>query len=120
MDDRGRLDRREPGSSGAMIVRSWSARLAPANVPRYLEHLDHSVKPALEKLPGFLGAEVLERRVEAGERETVEVVVQTRWQSLDAIRAFAGSDIATAVVEPAAAALFDDYDRRVLHYEVIG
>jgi heme-degrading monooxygenase HmoA len=103
-----------------MIVRSWSARLAPENVSSYLEHLDRSVKPALAGLPGFLGAMVLQRRVDGRERETREVVVQTRWQSLDAIHAFAGDDISAAVVEPAAAALFDEYDRRVLHYDVIG
>ena len=101
-----------------MIVRSWSARLAPAKLTDYLAHLDRSVKPALAALPGFLGATVLERRLDGG--SSSEVVVQTRWDSLDSVRAFAGDDIGSAVVEPAAAALFTDYDRRVLHYEVIG
>jgi heme-degrading monooxygenase HmoA len=102
-----------------MIVRSWSARLDAANLPAYLGHLDRSVKPALAALPGFFGATILERRIDGGGSSS-EVVVQTRWESLDAIRAFAGEDIGSAVVEPAAAALFTDYDRRVLHYEVIG
>jgi heme-degrading monooxygenase HmoA len=102
-----------------MIVRTWSARLRAANIARYLEHLNRSVKPALAALPGFLGTTVLERRLD-GDGDRREVVVQTRWESFDAIRAFAGDDISAAVVEPAAAALFDDYDRRVLHYEVIG
>jgi heme-degrading monooxygenase HmoA len=103
-----------------MIVRSWSARLDSSNIARYLEHLERSVKPALGSLPGFIDAMVLERRVEGGSANMREVVVQTRWQSLEAIHAFAGDDIARAVVEPAAAALFADYDRRVEHYEVIG
>lgn len=103
-----------------MIVRSWSARLVSENVTRYLEHLDHSVKPTLAALPGFVGVMVLERRIDQGTSPVSEVLVQTRWESLDAVRAFAGSDLSGAVVEPAAAALFTDYDRRVLHYEVIG
>jgi heme-degrading monooxygenase HmoA len=119
MDHRRRFQRDDPRAS-RMIVRSWSARLDARNVARYLEHLDHSVKPALAALPGFLGAAVLERRLDGSSQAVSEVVVQTRWQSLDAIRAFAGDDISAAVVEPAAAALFSDYDRRVLHYQVIG
>jgi heme-degrading monooxygenase HmoA len=103
-----------------MIVRSWSARLASQNVSRYLAHLDRSVKPGLATLSGFIGLTVLERIVEEGASPASEVVVQTRWESLDAVRAFAGDDISAAVVEPGAAALFRDYDRRVLHYKVIG
>lgn len=101
-----------------MIVRSWSARIDGSKVSQYLTHLDHSVKPALAALSGFLGTTVLERRL--GNSTLREVVVQTRWESLDAIHAFAGDDISVAVVEPAAAALFADYDRHVLHYDVIG
>jgi heme-degrading monooxygenase HmoA len=100
-----------------MIVRSWGARLASSNLPSYLGHLDRSVKPALAKLPGYLGTTVLARRLES---ESSEVVVQTRWQSLEDVRAFAGPDISSAVVEPTAAALFSDYDRRVVHYDVVG
>ena len=103
-----------------MIVRSWSARLVSENVPRYLQHLERSVKPALVAIPGFVGLTVLERRIAQGAAPASEVVVQTRWESLDAVLAFAGDDISGAVVEPDAAALFTDYDRRVLHYEVIG
>lgn len=100
-----------------MIVRTWRARLDAARVGEYVEHLEKSVKPALTCLPGFIDVMVLERPLDGPARE---VMVQTRWASFDAIRAFAGNDIGVAVVEPAAAALFDDYDRRVLHFEVIG
>jgi hypothetical protein len=52
-------------------------------------------------------------------RGGIEVVVSTRWDSLDAIRAFAGDDIARAVVHDEAAALFADYDRTVRHFEIV-
>jgi heme-degrading monooxygenase HmoA len=103
-----------------MIVRSWSARLEARRVAAYLAHLERSVKPGLASLPGFLGITVMSRGVSDTGDGMREVVVQTRWTSLDAVRAFAGDDISAAVVEPAAAALLTDYDRRVLHYEVIG
>jgi heme-degrading monooxygenase HmoA len=103
-----------------VIVRSWSARIDASNMAKYLAHLDRSVKPALAALDGFVDAMVLERSVEGAVATAREVVVQTRWRSLDAVRAFAGADISVAVVEPAAAALFTDYDRHVLHYDVVG
>jgi heme-degrading monooxygenase HmoA len=103
-----------------VILRSWSAHLDPKNVAHYLEHLDHALKPALGALPGFQGIVVLERSVDDAGPAISEVVVQTRWDSLEAVRAFAGDDVGHAVVEPAAAALFVDYDRRVTHYEIVG
>jgi heme-degrading monooxygenase HmoA len=50
---------------------------------------------------------------------TTEVVVVTRWESLAAIRGFAGDDIDRAVVHDEAAALFADYDRTVRHFQLV-
>ena len=49
----------------------------------------------------------------------VEFLVLTRWESLDAIRAFAGDDIGRAVVEPGAVSALVEYDPRVQHYDVL-
>jgi len=49
----------------------------------------------------------------------VEVLVITYWDSLASIRSFAGNDVETAVVADQAAALLNDFDRRVRHYEVV-
>jgi len=48
----------------------------------------------------------------------VEIVVITRWQSLDAVRAFAGPDPERAVVAPDAVPLLSRWDSRVRHYEI--
>jgi heme-degrading monooxygenase HmoA len=77
--------------------------------------LESVVFPGLKKLQGYQGGTLLRRDVPGG----VEVVVLTHWDSLAAIRAFAGADIETAVVTDEAAAMFTDFDRRVRHYEVI-
>jgi hypothetical protein len=42
------------------------------------------------------------------------------WESMDAIRAFAGPRPDVAVVEPEARAVLSRYDREVRHYEVVG
>jgi hypothetical protein len=105
-----------------MILRTWSARLESSRVAAYLHVFTSQVKPALVALPGFLGSTVMERRLhEAPSPSTPvsEVVVQTRWSSLDAIRGFAGDDLSVAVIEPEAAALLLEYDRTVRHYEIL-
>jgi hypothetical protein len=96
------------------ILRQWSARTTEAQLPKYLEHFSRNVLPELRRVNGFLGANVSVRH--AG-REA-DIFVETTWRSLDAIRAFAGSDLEAAVVAPEAAALLTDFDRRVRHFEV--
>jgi hypothetical protein len=49
----------------------------------------------------------------------VELIVETRWSSLEAIRAFAGDDLEATIVEPEAREVLVDYDERVAHYEIV-
>ena len=72
------------------------------------------MRPHLESTEGFLGA--TSERVENG--AGVEIVVVTRWASMDAIRGFAGDDIERAVVEPEARAVLSRFDTRVRHIEL--
>ena len=72
------------------------------------KHFRESVVPELRIVPGFLGAHLSQRQM--GDR--VEFVVLTHWQSMDAIRSFAGASVDKAVVEPGAvAALIDFFGR---------
>ena len=96
------------------IVRHWSARATEAQLPKYLEHFSKYVLPELRGVNGFVGATVSVGHT----RNEAEILVETTWRSLEAIRAFAGADLEAAVVAPEAAALLADYDRRVRHYEI--
>jgi len=69
----------------------------------------------VRKIPGFVDASLLSRSLGAG----VEFLVVTRWESLDAIAKFAGSDPEAAVVPAKAAAMMIEYDHRARHFEVI-
>jgi len=69
----------------------------------------------LKRIPGFVDAAILRRTIDGG----VEFLIVTRWQSMDAIRQFAGADPEAAVVPPAVEAMMVDYERRVAHYEVV-
>jgi heme-degrading monooxygenase HmoA len=98
-----------------MILREWRGRASPDNTEAYLKHFRTNVVSELRDVPGFLGAH-LSSRQHGG---LVEFLVLTRWESLDAIRAFAGDDITRAVVEPGAVAALVEYDSRVQHYDVL-
>lgn len=98
-----------------MIVRTWMAYAKPENARAYREHLTAFVIPRLQKLSGFHGLELCQ--AQRGDR--VELFVISRWQSMDAVKAFAGPKPDRAVVEPGAKAVLEEYDEFVFHYEVI-
>jgi heme-degrading monooxygenase HmoA len=97
------------------IARIWTCRADPKNAEAYQRVFRDKVLPALDLIPGFLGA-MLMRREDKG---AIEFTVLTRWVSLDAVRKFAGPDIEQAVVEPEAAASLISYDKTVTHSEIL-
>jgi hypothetical protein len=98
-----------------MISRQWRGVARADRALDYEQHLLEKTFPALQRIPGFVDASILKRPLERG----VEFLVVTRWQSMEAIRQFAGDDAAAAVVPPAVVAMMIDYDRRVTHFEVV-
>jgi heme-degrading monooxygenase HmoA len=97
-----------------MIARIWRGQAPPENADAYHRHATRHVFPALARLDGHRGAWLLRREVDGG----IEFLVMTLWDSVDAIRVFAGDSIATAVVEPEARAVLSDFDAVARHYEV--
>jgi heme-degrading monooxygenase HmoA len=98
-----------------VIARQWKGVARPGCADDYIEHLRRETFPALRALAGFAQATVMRREVGDG----TEFQVVTVWQSLDAIRAFAGDDVEVAVVPPAAQALMLRYDDRAVHYQIV-
>ena len=98
-----------------MISRQCRGLAQPDQAQNYLKHLRTETFPTVRKLPGFVSASVLSRRLENG----IEFLIVTQWESLDAIAQFAGADLEAAVVPAKAAAMMIEYDRRVRHFEVI-
>lgn len=77
--------------------------------------LQRSVVPELRQIDGFQGVHLLRR----SSPEDVEIVVLTIWESMEAIRKFAGENPEVAVVAPAARPLFRKYDMEVQHFEIV-
>ena len=98
-----------------MIVRAWRGYAAITEGEAYPRHLLQSVRPKLERLPGFRGLYLLRHR----RMEEIEFLVLTLWESMDAIRAFAGDQSEHAVVEPEARAALVRVEGTVAHYEVL-
>jgi heme-degrading monooxygenase HmoA len=99
-----------------MIARMWSARATPANASAYLQHFVDAVLPEVRRIGGYAGATALQN--EAPGDGVVEIVVITRWTSMDAIREFSGDPLDRAVVTDHARALLESFDDRVKHFRV--
>ena len=98
-----------------MILRVWRARADRDREAAYPDHFRRHVVPELQRIPGFLGANLASREHDGG----VEFTVCTRWASMDAVRRFAGVEPERAVVEPGAVAALRTYDDHVTHHIVV-
>jgi heme-degrading monooxygenase HmoA len=97
-----------------MIVRQWRAWADYAAADQYEQHFREQVVPHLKSIDGFVRASLL-RRDNYG---VIELVALTWFESLDAIRAFAGEQYSRAVVAPEAKEMLTRYDERCVHFEV--
>ena len=98
-----------------MIARMWRGETTRDNADSYYHHLTGKVMPLLNGIRGHRGAYVFRRDLDA----RVEFVVITLWESMQAVREFAGNTPDVAVVEPAARAVLTDFDEFVRHYTVV-
>jgi heme-degrading monooxygenase HmoA len=98
-----------------VIARLWRGWTSRENADAYERFLREQMFPSIHSVQGFLGADLLRR--DAGDE--VAFVTITRFESLDAVRAFAGEDYEQAVIEPEARALLSRNDERSEHFEVV-
>ena len=96
-----------------MIARLWHGYTKPEGAPLYHEMLLTSILPGIHRIPGYKGSYVLRKEG----KEQVEFITITFWESLDAIRKFAGEDYERCVIAPEAAHLLIRHDERSTHYE---
>src|SRR5580658_8406845 len=97
-----------------MIARHWRGWTEPGNADAYESHLKSRVLPGLKQVPGYRGGYVLR----SNGRDEAEFVVINFFDSLEAVKAFAGEDYAVAVFEPEARALLSRVEPVANHYEV--
>ena len=98
-----------------MISRVWHGWTKRENADSYERMLRTTILPGIHRVAGFQGADLLRR----DDGDEVEFVTITRFDSMDAVRAFAGADYEVAVIHPDAQDLLTRYDARSAHYETI-
>lgn len=99
-----------------MVTRIWHGWTSPDRADAYEALLRDEILVGIHNrhIPGLRSIQLL-RRADGAE---VEFVTLMLFESLDAVRVFAGDDYEVAVVPDTAQAILTRFDRRSSHYEV--
>lgn len=99
-----------------MISRIWHGYTSQANADAYEALLKNEIFTGIKnrKISGYKGIQLFRRNLDA----EVEFITVMWFESLDAVRVFAGEDYEAAVVPPNARLLLSRFDARSQHYEV--
>ena len=98
-----------------MIARIWQGWTSRENADAYERFLHEQMFPSMHRVTGFRDVDLLRR----DDGDEVAFITVSRFESLDAVRAFAGDDYERAVIEPQAQALLSRHDDRSQHYDVV-
>jgi len=98
-----------------MIVRIWHGWTTLEDADRYETLLREEIFAGIRKrnIRGFLGIELIRRQTD----EEMEFVTIMRFDTIEAVREFAGEDYEIAVVPQKARTVLSRYDERSQHYE---
>jgi heme-degrading monooxygenase HmoA len=99
-----------------MISRIWHGWTTLENAEAYESLLKNEIFLGIEnrQIAGYKGIHLFRRNI----GDEVEFITIMWFDSLEAIRAFAGKDYELAVVPPKARALLSRFDTHSQHYEV--
>jgi hypothetical protein len=97
-----------------MIARHWRGWTKIEDADAYEDLLKSRVLPGLENITGYRGGYILRND---GVAES-EFVVVNLFESLDAVRQFAGDNYAVPVFEPEAKRLLIRFEPQAMHYDV--
>jgi heme-degrading monooxygenase HmoA len=98
------------------VLRRWAGKIRTADADAYRDYISGTGGSDYTATPGNRGYRMLMRDMDDG---TTEVVTESLWDSLDAIKAFAGDDIALARYYPEDDRFLLDRPRHVAHYRIV-
>ncbi len=98
-----------------MIARIWHGWTKPENADAYESLLKKEIFVGIRnrRIPGYRGIELLRRDL----GREIEFITIMRFDTIEAVRAFAGEEYELAVVPPKARKLLLRFDERSQHYE---
>ena len=99
-----------------MIARIWHGWTKPENAKAYEDMLRDEILPSIaaRKINGYREAELFIRE----DGDEIEFVTLLRFDSMDAVKEFAGQDEGKPVIYPKAEALLTRMDERSRHYRI--
>jgi len=97
-----------------VIMRMWHGVTPAAKADAYSDYLQQTGLPGYRETPGNLGVQFV-RKIEGDRAEFLTI---SWWESYEAIRGFAGDDIARAVYYPEDDDFLLEREPTVAHYEV--
>jgi len=98
-----------------MIARIWHGITPKSKADEYVEYLNKTGIPDYQATEGNRGVHVL-RRIEG---EQAHFLTLTFWDSVDAIKKFAGEDFEKARYYPEDKDFLLEFEEKVTHYEVM-
>jgi heme-degrading monooxygenase HmoA len=99
-----------------MIARTWRGAVRAADAERYARYIQATGLAEYSATPGNRGAYLLYRI----DGDRAEVLTVSLWDSLDAVRGFAGEDVERAVFYPEDDAYLVERDLTARHWSAIG
>jgi heme-degrading monooxygenase HmoA len=97
-----------------MVARTWRGWTRSEDGDAYVAYLETTGMREYRATPGNRGAWILRR----DEGERTEFVTLTFWESLEAIRGFAGDDVERAVFYPEDDRFLVEREERVHHWQL--
>lgn len=98
-----------------MIARSWHGRVPAAKSDAYYAYLQRTGLSDYQATPGNCGVFVFRRN----EGDVTHYLLTTLWESVDAIKRFAGDEYTLARYYPEDDAFLLERERCVVHHEVL-
>jgi antibiotic biosynthesis monooxygenase (ABM) superfamily enzyme len=101
-----------------VIARIWHGWTTRENAEKYEKLLREEVLLEIAKrsIPGYKGAEIFIREAENDEMEFITLL---RFETLDAVKIFAGKDYERPVISPEARRLLKRHSENSRHYRIV-
>ncbi len=98
-----------------MIARVWHGATKREHADIYKSMLKPELLPGLSKVLGYRGSYFLRRDIGT----EVEFITIIFWESLDALKAFAGPSYEVSIIPEERRQYLSKHDERAAHYEVV-
>jgi antibiotic biosynthesis monooxygenase (ABM) superfamily enzyme len=101
-----------------MIARIWHGWTTRENAEKYEKLLREEVLLEIAKraIPGYKGAEIFIRE---SDNDEMEFITLLRFETLDAVKIFAGKDYEHPVIPPECRKLLKRHSEKSRHYQIV-